>query len=232
MGIVMATFPTANLILLQGDPEFCTLAMRLDDSNAIKERDETNNIASKDIWIIPTPPNPLPGDYNYDGSVDTADYVVWRNALGKNFDHRADHDGDEDVDRADYDFWRAQFGMTRQATGASELAAAAFVSDQGSPPTDSFASRTIRITAVDSAFDSFASLAEPTRRSETRPSGRLKFGFSDSSDLLLSVARTLHESVDQLGSDIENSTVAAERSKRSVINRELEEVEPILAAQL
>lgn len=42
----------------------------------------------------------LPGDYNHDGSVDAADYVVWRRGLGTIFNH--DH----------YDLWRANFGNT------------------------------------------------------------------------------------------------------------------------
>jgi len=39
----------------------------------------------------------LPGDYNHDGTVDAADYVVWR----KN-----------DGSPGGYNTWRANFGMT------------------------------------------------------------------------------------------------------------------------
>jgi hypothetical protein len=39
----------------------------------------------------------LPGDYNHDGTVDTADYVVWRKSDGL---------------KSGYDLWRANFGQT------------------------------------------------------------------------------------------------------------------------
>ena len=41
-----------------------------------------------------------PGDFNRDGIVDAADYVVWREGLGSSFT------------QADYDLWRAHFGET------------------------------------------------------------------------------------------------------------------------
>jgi hypothetical protein len=44
----------------------------------------------------------LPGDFNNDGKVDTADYVVWR---------------DGPADPADYQTWRANYG-TGQGAGA------------------------------------------------------------------------------------------------------------------
>ena len=40
------------------------------------------------------------GDYNRDGTVDAADYVVWRSGLGTTYT------------QADYDVWRANFGQT------------------------------------------------------------------------------------------------------------------------
>jgi hypothetical protein len=42
----------------------------------------------------------LPGDYNDDGVVDAADYVVWRKGLGTTYT------------LTDYDAWRANFGQT------------------------------------------------------------------------------------------------------------------------
>ena len=47
-----------------------------------------------------------PGDYNRDGTVDAADYVVWRNGLGTTYT------------QADYDVWRANFGQTIGSGGA------------------------------------------------------------------------------------------------------------------
>jgi probable HAF family extracellular repeat protein len=47
-----------------------------------------------------TPAPAITGDYNLDGAVDAADYVVWRKGLGKTYMP------------ADYDVWRAHFGQT------------------------------------------------------------------------------------------------------------------------
>jgi hypothetical protein len=57
----------------------------------------------------------LAGDFNWDGEVNSADYVVWRNSLGQVGDGLpADGSGPEGVpdrvvDRFDYDFWKARF---------------------------------------------------------------------------------------------------------------------------
>jgi hypothetical protein len=53
----------------------------------------------------------LDGDYNGDGSVDAADYVVWRNG-----------DSPDDT-QAGYDLWRANFGNTAGASAAASSAA-------------------------------------------------------------------------------------------------------------
>jgi hypothetical protein len=45
-------------------------------------------------------PSILPGDFNHDATVDSADYVVWRNGLGTMYA------------QDDYDVWRARFGQT------------------------------------------------------------------------------------------------------------------------
>ena len=47
----------------------------------------------------------LPGDYNGDGTVDTADYVVWKTNFGDISLLTAGH-GDGRVDAADYTVWR------------------------------------------------------------------------------------------------------------------------------
>ena len=60
---------------------------------------------------------PLPsGDYNGNGTVDTADYVIWRKALGQSdmspIGFLADGDGDGQVDQNDYNIWRTNYGET------------------------------------------------------------------------------------------------------------------------
>jgi hypothetical protein len=70
----------------------------------------------------------VPGDFNVDGSVDAADYVVWRKSAGTTdaIYTQGDADFDGDVDGSDYTAWRSRFGFARQplpAATASTLAA-------------------------------------------------------------------------------------------------------------
>jgi hypothetical protein len=59
-------------------------------------------------------------DYNNNGTVDAADYVVWRAMEGDTGTGlMADGDGNGLVDSADYDLWRAHFG---QSSGAGAFA--------------------------------------------------------------------------------------------------------------
>lgn len=63
---------------------------------------------------------PIAGDYNRDGTVDAADYVVWRNSSGQTgWGLAADSDLNGVVDTADYATWRANFG---RATGSGAIA--------------------------------------------------------------------------------------------------------------
>ncbi len=57
---------------------------------------------------IGTPPAGVDGDYNNNGVVDMADYVLWRN--GGPLQNEVASTGT--VDSADYDAWRARFGNT------------------------------------------------------------------------------------------------------------------------
>jgi hypothetical protein len=61
----------------------------------------------------------LPGDYNSDGIVGAADYVVWRRSLGETGPKLpADGNGNHEIDIGDYDVWRANYG---QATANGSL---------------------------------------------------------------------------------------------------------------
>jgi hypothetical protein len=68
--------------------------------------------------IVPETVN-VPGDYNGNGTVDAADYVLWRKG-----DPAADSNGDTIIDQADYDFWRANFGNGGPGAGSGLGAAA------------------------------------------------------------------------------------------------------------
>ena len=64
----------------------------------------------------------VPGDYNQNGVVDAADYVVWRDELEDGGVGRSDGNQDGEVDAADYDLWKTNFG---QAAAGSSLTASA-----------------------------------------------------------------------------------------------------------
>ena len=67
----------------------------------------------------------LAGDYNGNGIVDAADYVVWRKTVGQTGGSLvADGSGplgtpDGVVDNLDYNFWRTQFGAASSSAGQS-----------------------------------------------------------------------------------------------------------------
>jgi T5SS/PEP-CTERM-associated repeat protein len=56
------------------------------------------NAQSVVLTVVPA----LPGDYNLDGTVDAADYVVWRKGLGTTYM------------QSDYDVWRVHFGASNR----------------------------------------------------------------------------------------------------------------------
>jgi autotransporter-associated beta strand protein len=78
----------------------------------------------------------IPGDYNGDGTVNTADYTMWRSLLGNSVTPgtKADGNGDGVIDAGDYTLWRKQmllFGGTSlggaaipEPTGATLLVVA------------------------------------------------------------------------------------------------------------
>lgn len=87
------------------------------------------NLTDGRMWSYPT--NDLLGsssfvlqvlrpDYDGNGTVDAADYVVWRKLLGQMGNGlAADGNGDKVVDADDYDVWRSLFGRTTIGGGPS-----------------------------------------------------------------------------------------------------------------
>jgi hypothetical protein len=63
---------------------------------------------------------PQSGDYNNNGTVDAADYVVWRDNLGQSVMIPNDTTSGM-VTAADYDVWRANFGRSAAPSGPSTL---------------------------------------------------------------------------------------------------------------
>lgn len=65
------------------------------------------------VTYIGTPPAGVNGDYNNNGVVDAADYVIWRDHMNQSF--QLQNEGGISpgvVDQADYSFWRSRFGAT------------------------------------------------------------------------------------------------------------------------
>jgi hypothetical protein len=60
----------------------------------------------------------IAGDYNGSGTVDAADYTVWRNNLGASITLPNDSTPGT-VTAADYNVWKTNFGMTPGSGGAS-----------------------------------------------------------------------------------------------------------------
>ncbi|HVT27951.1 MAG TPA: dockerin type I domain-containing protein [Lacipirellulaceae bacterium] len=70
----------------------------------------------------------LVGDYNGNGVVDAADYIVWRKALGQSgVGLAADGNGNGKVDEGDYVVWQTNFGQ-------SAIAAATTINDPATVP--------------------------------------------------------------------------------------------------
>jgi hypothetical protein len=66
---------------------------------------------------LPTPT----GDYNHNGVVDAADFVLWQNTLGQSASPAgggADGNANGMIDAGDYTFWRAHFGNTVPGSGS------------------------------------------------------------------------------------------------------------------
>jgi hypothetical protein len=66
------------------------------------------------------------GDYNGNGVVDAADYVIWRKALNEPAvpaGSGADGNANGTIDSGDYDFWAARFGNTVPGAGAARVLA-------------------------------------------------------------------------------------------------------------
>jgi hypothetical protein len=65
-------------------------------------------------------------DYNRNGVVDAADYVLWRRTVGQSgAGLNADGNGDRTVDQNDFTFWQQRFGLVTSAAAAGQAASGA-----------------------------------------------------------------------------------------------------------
>ena len=73
----------------------------------------------------------LPGDYNRDGVVNAADYVLWRDTLGSMDSLDADGNLSGTVDEGDFPVWSANFGNANSSGNGTESFATSSVPEPG-----------------------------------------------------------------------------------------------------
>jgi hypothetical protein len=96
----------------ENDPAFTAeevLSLRNTRLSDIIGRNTGITTLQDNVFFVPSAPPAGPGDFNNDGTVDAADYVVWRNGLGTTHT------------QADYDVWRANFGQTAASAASAPL---------------------------------------------------------------------------------------------------------------
>ncbi len=104
--------PTKTHTLLVGSPaiDSGSNAQALDafgNPLTVDQRGRTRIVYNVDIGAVE---REILGDYNGDGSVDAADYTVWRNDEGSTTRLVADGDGSGKVDANDYEVWKNHYG--------------------------------------------------------------------------------------------------------------------------
>jgi hypothetical protein len=96
----------------------------LDDGTTVRVRtystlhnlERTDPAFSFTFQLSPLPP--IAGDYNANGVVDAADYIVWRKALAAGYNINADGNDDGVVNQTDYTYWRQRFANSLSGSGA------------------------------------------------------------------------------------------------------------------
>jgi hypothetical protein len=81
--------------------------------------------------VVVTKHYAVAGDYNSDGTVNSADYAVWRSNFGSTISLGADGNLNGVVDAADYTVWRNNLGLLLPAGAGSSLSGGASLSAAG-----------------------------------------------------------------------------------------------------
>ena len=103
--------------LVQGSLTTETLTLPVNSSFLLQPDDATtiNLTLTGQLVATSTFVTPLPGDYNQNGIVDTADFVVWRKKVGSGIS--LPNDDTTGVGPDDYTRWRENFGQTLGSNG-------------------------------------------------------------------------------------------------------------------
>ena len=141
--LVTVDLSSFGIQVTQGQEYVFSLIKDLDDQNGgplvFRQSGSALTLPLEDVWFTSNDPGNIPGyvqtqqgasyhnfassisllaleaDYNSDGTVNAADYTVWRDnygATGNDPYDLGDGDGDGDTDGADFLTWQRQFGMT------------------------------------------------------------------------------------------------------------------------
>jgi hypothetical protein len=125
---------------------------------------------------------PLIGDYNANGTVDAADYIVWRNSVGQvGAGLPADGNGNGQIDAADYNLWRANFGRTLPGSGTSMAAA----SELAEPSINQEVADSEPVTSAAASFAEPILRPHRHRTDTTRPPARVAWAESTARDRAL-----------------------------------------------
>jgi hypothetical protein len=125
---VLFDFFANNLLLPGAGSRFFFIKTNATDFNegGMGELAVTGNIGGNTFTFNtyqPAVPG-VPGDYNGNGIVDSADYPLWRNNLGAPTEASINNNGDGGgVTASDYTYWRTRFGNTAGAGTGSVSAA-------------------------------------------------------------------------------------------------------------
>jgi hypothetical protein len=110
---------------------------------------------------------PVLGDYNGSGSVNAADYPVWRDTLGSTTDLRADGNANGVIDANDFNVWAANFNSIHRAALRVE-------NSYASPPLYWTESNAWSQPGVSNAFHDSTTVVKPTNPNPMADSGLLE----------------------------------------------------------
>ena len=110
-----------NLMSPQGTTAQLSAAQIAAVFQTVFRNDSVASVPSGGTGFLRPLPAQLAGDYDLNGRVDAADYVLWRNTRGSTTNLAADGDGNRMVDQGDYTLWRSRFGTASGAGSVSDM---------------------------------------------------------------------------------------------------------------